>query len=104
MAAREPSNPVADCVAALDSAASQLFPKWGKAVARRPLATIVCCVVFLALSGCGILGWLRVESDPQKIWVPPTSTTALQQNHFNKVFDPFYRIEQVIFTAKDNVT
>lgn len=94
---------MADCVVALDAAASQLFSKWGRMVARRPVATIVCCVVFLALAGSGVV-LLDVQSDPEKIWVPPTSQTALQQNHFNKVFDPFYRIEQVIFSAKDNVT
>ena len=56
-------------------------------------------MLFLAIAGCGLLR-MQVQSDPEKIWVPPTSTTALQQNHFNKVFDPFYRIEQVIFTKK----
>ena len=100
---RKDTNAVASCVTTLDTAASKLFSTWGRAVARRPAVTIAACCVFLALAGSGIIV-VNVQSDPQKIWVPPTSTTALQQNHFNAVFDPFYRIEQVIFSLKEGFT
>ena len=46
------------------------------------------------------MAFVDINSDPNAIWVPPTSTTSLQQNQFNAVFNPFYRIEQVIFSLK----
>lgn len=83
----------------LSNLASRVFGPWGRAVVRHPVLVIACCVAFLVLSGSGLVK-MNVQSDPEKIWVPPTSTTALQQAHFDKVFDPFYRISQVIFSKK----
>lgn len=97
-----PNNMVARCVRTLDKYSSTVFPSWGKLAARRPAAVIASCVLFLTAAACGLL-FVSVQSDPEQIWVPPTSTTALQQDHFNAVFDPFYRIEQVIFTKKPGV-
>ncbi|KAJ0410776.1 hypothetical protein ATCC90586_001405 [Pythium insidiosum] len=38
-----------------------------------------------------------VQTDPQKLWVPPTSAAAHEQQQFNELFGPFFRIEQLIF-------
>ncbi|GLD99514.1 hypothetical protein PINS_up008240 [Pythium insidiosum] len=55
--------------------------------------------LLVSLSLC--LGLLRmvVQTDPQKLWVPPTSAAAKEQQQFNELFGPFFRIEQLIFYA-----
>lgn len=113
------------CAVQLSDFSSTLFSKWGKFVATSPLKVILTCVAFMLALSSGLYR-LSVDNDPeasglvslftfshsiswflvrrslpaQSIWVPPTSQTALQQDAFNAVFSPFYRIEQVIFTKK----
>ncbi|KAF0695249.1 Aste57867_13917 [Aphanomyces stellatus] len=40
---------------------------------------------------------MTIQNEPQKLWVPPTSTSAKQQAFFDDHFGPFFRIEQLIF-------
>lgn len=85
------------------STLARVFYSVGSRVSRHPRMTIVYCVLASALACVG-LQYLQVESNPQQIWVPPTSTTNLQQNYFNAAFTPFFRIEQVIFTTPGGTT
>ena len=68
-------------------------------MATHPKAAIACCIVVLAIL-CGGLYNINIQSNPQKIWVPPGSTTSRQQKMFDDAFNPFYRINQIIFTLK----
>ncbi len=86
----------------LDDAVPSLFRGLGRTVARYPFTVIGVAVAFMLVCNAGLV-YIDVNSDPNKIWVPPTSTTSLQQKQFNDVFNPFYRIEQVIFTKKPEV-
>ncbi|KAG8884224.1 hypothetical protein FRB98_002566 [Tulasnella sp. 332] len=59
------------------------FPKW---------------TVFFALLFVGLLslGWInfQLETNPERLWVPPSSDAAQEKAFFDKNFGPFYRIEQ----------
>jgi hypothetical protein len=79
---------------------SRVFRWYGRKVARHPLVFLV----FSALSA-GVLAlgmrYITIDSDPDVIWVPPTSNTALQKQYFDSAFDPFFRINQVIISLDE---
>ena len=87
------------CLESVSELVPRLFRGLGGLVARRP-ATVITIAVWIMAGLLGGLYFIDVNSDPNKIWVPPSSTTSLQQNQFNDVFNPFFRIEQVMFTLK----
>lgn len=78
---------------------SSIFSRIGRRDAASPWTVIGVGVVLVGVLVAG-MAFVDINSDPNAIWVPPTSTTSLQQNQFNAVFNPFYRIEQVIFSLK----
>jgi Niemann-Pick C1 protein len=43
------------------------------------------------------IGWksFAVETDPVRLWVSPTSESAMQKRYFDENFGPFYRPQQV---------
>ena len=85
------------CLESVSELVPRFFRALGAGVAKHPF--VVVCVSALCVAGARSgLNFLSVDSDPNKIWVPPASKTAEQQAQFNEVFNPFYRIEQVIFT------
>ena len=43
---------------------------------------------------------LRIDTDPNLIWVPPGSTTFRQKALFDAAFDPFFRVSQVFITQE----
>lgn len=45
---------------------------------------------------------LEVTTDPVELWAAPNSRSRLEKEYFDKTFAPFYRIEQLIITAKDD--
>ncbi|KAF3288833.1 hypothetical protein TWF132_007876 [Orbilia oligospora] len=69
------------------------FQKLGYGCATYPGLTIGISVIVIVLMS---LGWLnfQVETNPVKLWVSPTSETALQKDFFDQNFGPFWRIEQ----------
>lgn len=75
------------------------FFLWGKVVGRFPVLFILAAMATIGGLSVG-LKHVVVEENPQKIWVPPGSSTAQQQAYFGAAFDPFFRIEQVIFMDK----
>jgi len=77
---------------------SRWYYRQGLMVSRHPWITALVCLVFIGVTCVGLLD-IVVESNPEKIWVPPSSTTQLQQKYFNFMFTPFYRIEEVYFTV-----
>lgn len=74
------------------------YYKQGKFVATYPKLTALVCVIFVAWTCVGLI-YVDVESNPEKIWVPPSSVTQVQQQYFNFMFTPFYRIEEVYFST-----
>ena len=83
---------------------SSLFYRVGLTCASSPWITIA-----IGLMVCGVIntGWIKftVEMDPVKLWVARNSELAVQKNHFETNFGPFYRTEQIFLsslTAKDS--
>ncbi|CAH0493518.1 unnamed protein product [Peronospora farinosa] len=44
---------------------------------------------------------MHLQTDPQGLWVPPHSIAAQEQAHFDELFGPFFRIEQLLFYVDD---
>ncbi|CAH0474825.1 unnamed protein product [Peronospora belbahrii] len=47
---------------------------------------------------------MKLQTDPQGLWVPPHSVAAQEQDRFNELFGPFFRIEQLIFYVDDTIS
>ena len=52
-------------------------------------------------SGLG-LSHVTLEEEPAKLWVEPGSKVALEKEHYDTTFNPFYRTQQAILTTKGN--
>ncbi|GAA5890203.1 hypothetical protein JCM8208_002734 [Rhodotorula glutinis] len=83
---------------ALNTILTRLFYRLGQSCARRPALTLAA-----GLAACAVahLGWGRfaIERDPVKLWVPQGSEVAREKARFDEAFGPFYRTEQVFFSA-----
>jgi Niemann-Pick C1 protein len=73
---------------------------WGKLVARRPLLVLLGAIVVAGACSAWIY-MIKIETHPERLWVPPNSMTATAKKFFDETFGPFYRIEQLIITMKD---
>ncbi|KAN0030141.1 hypothetical protein ACTA71_009902 [Dictyostelium dimigraforme] len=80
----------------------RFFYWYGHKVASKPIIVILVCLVITAGLGIGIIK-LQIEQDPVKLWVAPDSRAALDKTYFDNNFGPFYRVEQIIITPKDQV-
>lgn len=45
---------------------------------------------------------VQFETNPEKLWVPPTSRTAIEKRKFDSLFSPFFRVSQIIATPKNS--
>jgi Niemann-Pick C1 protein len=70
----------------------------GELVARYPLHVIG---IGLLVIGFCILGLVRfkLETEPQKLWVGPTSRAAQDKAAYEASFGPFYRVAQLIVST-----
>lgn len=50
--------------------------------------------------GCGVL-LAKVTVSPVELWASPNSRSRIEKDYFDSHFGPFYRIEQVIITARN---
>ena len=88
-----------------DSFLSRSFSRYAKAYASRyprvSIALSACASIILASGIFLAPGKLIIDSDPDKIWVPPGTPSALEEAFFNAAFDPFYRVNQAIISLAD---
>lgn len=56
--------------------------------------------IFIASLGFG-LRFLHVTTNPVELWASPHSRARIEKEYFDSHFGPFYRIEQIIITAKN---
>ncbi|TYZ63047.1 hypothetical protein PybrP1_010090 [[Pythium] brassicae (nom. inval.)] len=77
------------------------FYRLGKLCSRAP-ARVSLAALLCSLALCLGLLRVRVQTDPQALWVPPTSTAAREQARFNALFHPFFRVQQLIFYGADS--
>ena len=59
------------------------FPKW----------TIVLALLSVFLLSLGCIGF-QLETNPERLWVPPSSDAAQEKAFFDKNFGRFFRVEQ----------
>lgn len=83
----------------MSSAFYQVGKLCGRAPVRVSLVALLCSLVL-----CLGLTRMRVQTDPQELWVPPTSVAAQEQARFNALFHPFFRVQQLIFYVDDKVS
>jgi Niemann-Pick C1 protein len=96
------SRPSSIIVSPLNSAIQLGFHKLGLICARYAKITII---VYTAVTIFTSLGWIvyfKVEIDPVKLWVSPTSETAREKAYYDEHFDPFYRTQQLILSLPAN--
>jgi Niemann-Pick C1 protein len=82
----------------LNTLLRRFFYKLGFFAASSPWLTFA--VVFIVVSLLNV-GWkdFEIETDPVRLWVAPTSESALQKEFFDQSFGPFYRTEQIFITS-----
>lgn len=87
------------------SCLSRSFGRYAQYYASRyPRVSIAVSAFISAILASGIFlapGQLIIDSDPDKIWVPPGTPSALEEAFFNAAFDPFYRVNQAIISLAD---
>ncbi|KAL7026898.1 hypothetical protein ACKWTF_005220 [Chironomus riparius] len=77
-----------------------LFTSWGTFCAKHPLKIMLICLLFFICFAYG-LRFLHVTTNPIELWAAPNSRSRVEKEFFDSHFGPFYRIEQVIITAKN---
>ncbi|KAI5637788.1 sterol-sensing domain of SREBP cleavage-activation domain-containing protein [Phthorimaea operculella] len=76
------------------------FQWWGTQMAQRPWVVLffgLCLVVGL---GHGIK-YMQVTTNPVELWASPTSRSRVEREYFDSHFEPFYRTEMLIISAKN---
>jgi hypothetical protein len=86
-------------VSAVQELISPFFCNLGYRVASSPQLVLLICITAVALCTLGLLS-LHVETEPLRLWVPPSSRAAKDTAMYDKEFGPFYRIEQLILSTK----
>ncbi|KAL1465724.1 hypothetical protein WDU94_005267 [Cyamophila willieti] len=76
----------------------QQFTSLGYFSAKNPVKVLLTGILITSALAFGIR-YLEVTTDPVKLWASPNSRSRKERDYFEKHFEPFYRIEQVIVTA-----
>lgn len=77
-----------------------VFFNLGVTVARHPWKTIVATLMFVLLSGAGLLRF-HLEKNPLKLWVPPESDFYQDTNWYIDTFGTGMRLQRIIVSADD---
>ncbi|GIY70533.1 NPC intracellular cholesterol transporter 1 [Caerostris darwini] len=77
------------------------FCHWGTYVAEHPLPIMILSLVVSFILASGLLFRFSVTTDPVDLWVSRSSQARQDMEYFNKHFEPFYRVEQMIVTPKN---
>ncbi|TDH72218.1 hypothetical protein CCR75_002762 [Bremia lactucae] len=67
---------------------------------NQPKKVILVVLSVVAVCVLGLYN-IEIETDPIKLWVSTSSTSYQKRQHYGKLFNPFYRTEQVILVPKD---
>ncbi|XP_028655809.2 NPC1-like intracellular cholesterol transporter 1 [Erpetoichthys calabaricus] len=94
---QEPSCSEKVTVATQDVLGS-FFEKWGTLIALHPVKVIVICLVLVLVFSVGMI-FIKLTTDPVELWSAPESRARKEKDFHDKMFDPFFRTNQVILTA-----
>ena len=74
----------------------------GHTVSRHPFLTISSALFICMIFSLGMIN-LKLQDDPQGLWVSQNSRGNLEQEYFNKHFGQFFRINQFILRTPDYI-
>ncbi|KAG2486557.1 hypothetical protein HYH03_014858, partial [Edaphochlamys debaryana] len=74
------------------------YHRLGLWVGLRPWRVVAAGAVLVAVCCCG-LARFQVETDPQRLWVGPSSQAARERADYEASFGPFYRVAQIILST-----
>ena len=80
---------------------NRIFYKVGRISASHPCIVILICASFSLICALGLLN-LKLEDNPQALWVSETSRGNREQNYFKEKYGSFFRIEQMIMKKRGN--
>lgn len=69
--------------------------------ANNPKLTITVSILFAVVFSLGNY-WLKLETDPIKLWVSPSEPAMKNMEYFENNFGEWYRIEQIIVSTPDD--
>ena len=49
---------------------------------------------------CAGIVRLEITTNPVELWASPSSRSRIEKDYFDRRFEPFYRTEMIIITAK----
>lgn len=80
---------------------SRFFESWTRTCVRHPFVVISVGLLMITLLSLGLLNF-TVISDPVELWSSPNSLTRQQREYYNRKFNPFFRVQQVIIKNTDS--
>jgi len=78
------------------SLSDRFFTYLAHIIATHPWKVILFSVLLTAGCGVGILN-VELETDPIKLWVPPSSRVFEDKQKFDETFGAFYRTQQIVW-------
>lgn len=85
--------------AATETKMEDFFQWWGCTMASRPWLVLFLGLCFVIGLGCGI-NYMQVTKNPVELWAAPNSRSRMEREYFDSHFEPFYRTEMLIISAK----
>ena len=85
----------------LENKIKKLFYHWGWFAAKYWYLVLFFVLLISAALSFGMF-FFNVTTDPVKLWSSPSSRAREEKDYFDHHFNPFYRTEQIIITARQN--
>jgi len=82
-----------------ERALKSFFTVLGTACAHHPWLVIIPGVL-IAMGLCSGIVFLDITTSPVELWASPSSRSRIEKDYFDRHFEPFYRTEMIIVTAK----
>ncbi|CAL1281505.1 unnamed protein product [Larinioides sclopetarius] len=77
------------------------FQSWGLYVSERPITIMIVSLFVCSVFSFGLFLNFDVTTNPVDLWVSSGSEARRDMEDYNKHFGPFYRIEHIIITPKN---
>ena len=78
----------------------KVFYYWGRFAAKYWYLVLLFSLLICAALSFGLF-FFKVTTDPVELWSAPTSRARKEKEYFDSHFNPFYRTEQIIVTARN---
>ncbi len=78
---------------------NKIFYHVGRLAATQPCIVILACLTITIICAVGMLD-MKLASDPQAMWVSPSSRGNKEQQYFNDKYGEFFRINQFILKRR----